>query len=130
MPRTIVIGLIVALALAAVVCIAYFVLAPTQAGNVEKFDRTFSVSETTLIESRTVTREELEKADGKDGRPAYIAIDGVVYDVSSVESWAGGVHHNVLAGRDLTDEFLKSGHGVRHLQKLAVVGGLEGASEH
>ncbi len=31
---------------------------------------------------RKFTREELKKYDGKNGRPAYIAYKGKVYDVS------------------------------------------------
>ena len=52
--------------------------------------------------AKTFTKEELQKYDGQDGRPAYIAIDGKVYDVSEDASWQGGKHHGYTAGQDLT----------------------------
>lgn len=39
------------------------------------------------------TLEELKNYDGKEGRKAYIAVDGVVYDVTNVAAWQGGTHH-------------------------------------
>ena len=75
--------------------------------------------------AKTFTKEELQKYDGQDGRPAYIAIDGKVYDVSEDASWQGGKHHGNLAGQDLTDVLLnKSPHGDRVLKGLPVVGKL------
>lgn len=127
MSRALIIGLIV-IAVVIVACCLYVYLFPSQSGNTAKFDRTFTVNETQLIETRVITLEELKTADGKDGRPAYIAIAGIVYDVSSYQSWVGGEHHKLQAGQELTDEFLQSGHGVVHLQKLPVVGRLEKAT--
>lgn len=49
--------------------------------------------------AKTFTKEELQKYDGQDGRPAYIAIDGKVYDVSEDASWQGGKHHGYTAGQ-------------------------------
>ena len=30
---------------------------------------------------------QLAQYDGQDGRPAYVAIDGIVYDVTAVPAW-------------------------------------------
>ncbi len=35
---------------------------------------------------------ELEKYDGKDGRPIYIAYKGNVYDVTNSKLWKNGMH--------------------------------------
>lgn len=70
------------------------------------------------------TAEELSQFDGKNGNPAYVAIDGTVYDVSGVEPWQGGEHHGNLAGRDQSAAILKSPHGKGVLAKLPVVGKL------
>lgn len=51
------------------------------------------------------TLEELSKYDGANGSPAYISINGIVYDVSLSPVWAGGTHYGLYAGRDLTAEF-------------------------
>ena len=37
-----------------------------------------------------ITIEELAMYDGTDGNPAYIAVDGVVYDVTDVSAWSSG----------------------------------------
>jgi len=71
----------------------------------------------------TFNQAELAKYNGQDGQPAYVAVDGVVYDVTGVAAWAGGKHHGNLAGQELTkviDEV--SPHGRRVLEKLTVVG--------
>lgn len=75
------------------------------------------------MSTKTFNRAELAKYDGQNGQPAYVAVDGVVYDVTGVAAWAGGKHHGNLAGQELTaviDE--KSPHGRGVLKKLNVVG--------
>ncbi|WP_142412881.1 cytochrome b5 domain-containing protein [Hathewaya massiliensis] len=69
------------------------------------------------------TLNELAKFDGAEGRPAYIAINGVVYDVSFNPAWGGGTHFGVKAGQDLTTQFM-SCHGgdMTILNKLPKVG--------
>lgn len=54
---------------------------------------------------KVFTAEELKKFDGKNGRPVYAAVDGVVYDLSGVKYWKGGSHMNMHeAGEDHTDD--------------------------
>lgn len=70
--------------------------------------------------------DELAKFNGKNGQPAYVAINGTVYDVSGKDAWKNGEHHGNLAGLDLTDVlFNKSPHKDKVLQGLPVVGKLE-----
>ncbi len=72
-----------------------------------------------------LTVTELAEYDGKDGQPAYIAIDGVIYDVSDVPQWKNGEHNGFTAGHDLTEEIKTiSPHGVSKLKGLPVVGKL------
>ncbi len=57
---------------------------------------------------QTFTTKELARFDGQEGRPAYVAVDGVVYDVSASATWLDG-HHGPCdisssAGRDLSAE--------------------------
>lgn len=69
------------------------------------------------------TLEELAAFNGKDGAKAYIAVDGVVYDVTEVEDWANGSHNGYEAGKDLTTEIKdKSPHGIIKLDGLTIVG--------
>ncbi|MBJ6724351.1 cytochrome b5-like heme/steroid binding domain-containing protein [Geomesophilobacter sediminis] len=72
-------------------------------------------------ELRIITAEELNRADGKDGAPEYIAIHGVVYDVGEVQLLRGGGHHGVTGGRDVSDLFV---HNLNILKRLKVVGRL------
>ncbi|HIX02475.1 MAG TPA: cytochrome B5 [Candidatus Ligilactobacillus excrementigallinarum] len=74
---------------------------------------------------KTFTKDELKQFDGKNGHPAYVAVEGVVYDVTNSPAWKNGEHHGNLAGNDLTDALLnQSPHGKSKLAKLPVVGKL------
>ena len=74
---------------------------------------------------REFTREELRTYTGKDGTPALIAFNGMVYDVSGSFLWRGGVHQVMHpAGVDLTDELDQAPHGAGLLEKFPVVGTL------
>ena len=73
-----------------------------------------------------LTADELAEYNGMDGQPAYIAVDGVIYDVSNVSQWKNGQHNGFSAGKDLTEEIkTKSPHGVSKLTGLPVVGTLK-----
>ncbi len=77
-------------------------------------------------EMRTFTLEELSQYNGKDGQPAYVAVDGVVYDVTNVEAWKDGNHKmGLTAGNELTEEITnQSPHGLKVLEGLPIVGEL------
>jgi len=71
------------------------------------------------------TGAELRYYDGKEGRPAYVAFGGKVYDVSSSFLWKGGCHQVLhSAGEDLTEALRKAPHGVELLERFPVVGEL------
>lgn len=59
------------------------------------------------------TLDELADYDGRDGQPAYVAYEGVVYDVTESAMWDGGDHEGQhTAGRDLTGEHEDAPHDV------------------
>jgi len=72
--------------------------------------------------------EGLSAFDGKEGRPAFIAFGGEVYDVSKLRLWAGGAHMKHLAGTDLTDAIGRAPHGKEKLEAAAVAGTYDPAS--
>lgn len=75
---------------------------------------------------RVFTIEELSDYDGLEGRMAYVAVDGVVYDVTTAENWNNGVHNGQrLAGTDASTIILSSPHGKSVLSGLPIVGRLE-----
>ncbi len=76
-------------------------------------------------EGRTFTLAELANFDGQSGRQAYVAVDGVVYDVTNASNWSNGSHNGQrLAGTDASSVILSSPHGKSVLAGLPVVGTL------
>lgn len=74
--------------------------------------------------SQTFTLEELSKYNGKDGNPAYIAVDGIVYDVTNTGQFNNGKHFDGKAGNDLTAKLKRSPHGSSVLSQATIVGKL------
>lgn len=68
------------------------------------------------------TLEELSKNNGKNGNPAYVAVNGVVYDVTNNAAWGGATHFGLAAGTDVTEQFASCHAGQLVLSKLKVVG--------
>ena len=72
---------------------------------------------------KNFTLEELKKYDRKDGKPAYVAFKGKVYDVSDNYLWTDGNHQGEHeAGRDLTEEMANTPHGEETLKRVKLVG--------
>ena len=80
---------------------------------------------TKSMQKKVFTLAELKKYNGQNGNPAYVAIDGVVYDVTSVEKWKNGKHQGVSAGNDLSKAIASAPHGKSVLTKLPVIGSLK-----
>ncbi|MGB4588881.1 MAG: cytochrome b5 domain-containing protein [Clostridiaceae bacterium] len=76
------------------------------------------------IPDQTFTLNELSHYDGKDGAQAYIAIDGIVYNVTSADGWTEGEHEGYSAGQDLTAAFESSPHKEATLNRLEIIGTL------
>ena len=75
--------------------------------------------------TKLFTLDELAKFDGSEGRPAYVAYQGIVYDVSQSFLWKGGKHQGLhRAGKDLTSELERAPHGMDFLERFSVVGRL------
>lgn len=54
---------------------------------------------------RRFTRAELAQYNGRNGKPAYVAVNHTVYDVSTV--FVEGKHFTHEPGADLTGAFLR-----------------------
>jgi predicted heme/steroid binding protein len=75
---------------------------------------------------RKFTLEELKQYDGKNGKPAYIAFKGKVYDVTDNYLWGDGEHfgeHKV--GEDTSDGLSNAPHGDEKLESITLIGELE-----
>ena len=86
---------------------------------------TDSAAATTDSAGLELTLAELAQYNGKDGNPAYVAVDGIIYDVTDLPKWKNGEHNGYTAGQDLTDIIKnKSPHGLAKLEGVPVVGKL------
>jgi predicted heme/steroid binding protein len=75
---------------------------------------------------RVFTIDELAQFDGSNGKPAYVAIQGIVYNVNMEPTWGGGTHFSLFAGKDLTDFYLGCHQGnLNAVRKLPIVGRLQ-----
>ncbi|MCS6843567.1 MAG: hypothetical protein NZ528_04465 [Caldilineales bacterium] len=78
-----------------------------------------------MAEERWFTEAELRQYNGERGRPAYIAYDGVVYDVTNSPLWRDGMHRNMhYAGLDLTRSLRKAPHDASVFNRVPRVGRL------
>jgi len=78
-----------------------------------------------LSELKKVTVQELEENNGKNGKPAYFAYKGKVYDVSESSFWLDGDHLGMhQAGKDLTEELEIAPHKEENFQRVRLVGEL------
>jgi predicted heme/steroid binding protein len=75
---------------------------------------------------REFTQEELKEYDGKEGRKAYVACNGYIYDVMDNFLWKDGKHQVTHhAGEDLTGELSEAPHDMEFLKRFPVVGRLK-----
>jgi membrane-associated progesterone receptor component len=75
--------------------------------------------------NRIFTIEELGSNNGKNGRPAYVAVNGIVYDVTNNRAWAAATHFGLTSGKVYTQEFASCHAGQQSiLTTLPVVGRL------
>jgi predicted heme/steroid binding protein len=66
---------------------------------------------------------DLAQNNGQDGKPAYVAFKGKVYDVSDSAFWLYGEHMGThQAGKDLTQELELAPHREETLQRMKLVG--------
>ena len=75
----------------------------------------------TASSTKIFTKEELSKYNGQNGYPPYVAVDGIVYDMSNV--FKNGSHYQHVAGQELTNEFYLR-HAKSEITKYPVVGKL------
>lgn len=80
---------------------------------------------TTQTSLRTFTLEELAQFDGQNGQPAYVAISGIVYDVTEITVWDHKQHAGrFVAGKDYTEELKKAPHAADFIELAPQIGTL------
>ncbi len=103
------------------VLIVTFVIAP-------KLER--NTQQAVKLDKKNLTIDELAQFDGKEGRPAYFAFNGSVYDVTASKLWKEGNHvQRHMAGFDLTNALKQAPHGENRLDLVPIIGKLLSSKE-
>lgn len=87
----------------------------------------FSASKS-LAQSQVFTPESLAQYDGQNGRRAYYAYEGKVYDVTESSLWKEGQHYGLKAGTDLTGKLEGAPHGTEVFARVPLIGTYQGAA--
>ena len=86
-------------------------------------------TDNTTSQQRVLTMDELKTFNGQNGTPVYVAVDGVIYDVTKSPTWKNGLHKACSsassAGTDFSELIKSSPHGTKVLNKFPVVGTLQ-----
>lgn len=70
-----------------------------------------------------LTLDDLSYYDGTDGKRAYVAVEGIVYDMTDSDYWRNGGHNGYQSGQDLTDAINRvSPHGPAFLDRVPKIG--------
>lgn len=73
-----------------------------------------------------MTKEELAQFDGQEGRKAFVAVNGRIFDVTESSYWRGGKHLDThQAGRDLSADILNAPHVRSVIERFPVVAALD-----
>jgi predicted heme/steroid binding protein len=75
-------------------------------------------------EQQLFSRAQLALRNGQDKPEVWVALRGVIYDVSKSRLWNKGKHYEHWAGQDLTDELPDAPHNEKVFDKFKVVGKL------
>ncbi|MDZ7335731.1 MAG: hypothetical protein ONB32_11290 [candidate division KSB1 bacterium] len=71
-------------------------------------------------------KNKLAEHNGQEGKAAYVAFEGKIYDVTNSKMWKKGLHMNRHhAGQDLTDAIKAAPHGPEVLNRFQQVGTLQ-----
>jgi predicted heme/steroid binding protein len=72
-----------------------------------------------------ITRAQLGLRNGQDKPEIWVALNDLVYDVTSSRLWRNGKHYEHWAGQDLTDELKDAPHTEKVFDKFKVIGKLQ-----
>jgi predicted heme/steroid binding protein/uncharacterized membrane protein len=72
---------------------------------------------------KSISREDLAENNGQDGKRAFVAVDGKVYDVTKSKRWPGGAHmKRHQAGADLSNDIRSAPHDLDVLERFETIG--------
>lgn len=68
------------------------------------------------------TRAQLALRNGQDKPQIWVALHGIIYEVTVSRLWRNGKHYEHWAGQDLTDELKDAPHTEKVFDKFKMVG--------
>jgi predicted heme/steroid binding protein len=71
------------------------------------------------------SKSQLALRNGQDKPEIWVAINGIIYDVTKSRLWRDGKHYEHWAGQDLTDELKDAPHTEKVFDKFKVIGRLK-----
>lgn len=71
------------------------------------------------------TRSQLALRNGQDKPQIWVALNGLIYDVTDSRLWRNGKHYEHWAGQDLTDELKDAPHTEKVFEKFVAIGRLK-----
>ena len=71
---------------------------------------------------KSYTKNQLALRNGQDREEIWVAVHGIIYDVSESRMWKNGRHYEHWAGQDLTEELKDAPHLPQVLDKFNKVG--------
>ena len=72
------------------------------------------------------SRNQLALRNGQDKPEIWVALHGIIYDVTSSRLWKNGKHYEHWAGQDLSEELKDAPHTVSVFEKFEAIGTLIG----
>ncbi|MFT7249852.1 MAG: putative heme/steroid binding protein [Arcticibacterium sp.] len=70
-------------------------------------------------------KQQLALRNGQDREEIWVALDGIIYDVTDSRLWKNGKHYEHWAGQDLTEELSDAPHTASVFEKFLKVGKLK-----
>jgi predicted heme/steroid binding protein len=71
------------------------------------------------------SRSYLALRNGQDKPEIWVALHGLIYEVTRSRLWRDGRHYEHWAGQDLTDELKDAPHDAKVFDKFKVIGKLK-----
>ena len=87
-----------------------------------KLNESEDVQQTITKTDKNFTKETIKDYNGKNGNPGYVAIDGVVYDISDKKLLRGSLRRELRPGVDATRFVKRDPRVMAVIKELPVVG--------
>lgn len=68
------------------------------------------------------TRSQLALRNGQDKPEIWVALNGIIYDVTESRLWRNGKHYEHWAGQDLTPELADAPHTEKVFERFKAIG--------